>query len=102
MTDRYNDAHAPHPPTHRELSEAERNAAFADMAAKNFFNAVPTPEAEMLVAKAVKNLLLGIFTNAITKDDDGEWVFEGVMSADFLTAYHLRLLAEILDEKNAK
>ncbi len=27
---------------------------------------------------------------------------EGVLNVDFLTAYHLRLLAEILDEKNAK
>ncbi len=59
------------------------------------------PDTEREVAKAIKNLIRDVCRGDIQQDPDGEWVYVGNPTQP-LTAYQIRLLAEILDEKNAK
>ncbi len=58
------------------------------------------PDTEAVVAKAIKNWIRKVCHEDIHKNSAGEWVFGGNTDHGYFTAANLRLLAEILDEKN--
>lgn len=61
------------------------------------------PDTRVTVEKALKHLMLAMCQHQIVYVSDtitGEWTYHPDTESYF-TASHLRLLAEILDEKNA-
>ncbi len=110
MTDMSKTSHDDMRPEY-DFSKGRRNPYSKEWAAKaaklegdtNVSAGVPDidQDAAREVAKAIKNLMRDQLRGDFYREVDGEWVFRNDSQGHF-TALHLRLLAEILDEKNAK